>query len=111
LSRCPQRFLWIGGIQDRIQNAIQILVDLRVEKPNDSNALFVKLDLTIQVVRLGKVASMAGTIQLDGEVGFGAKEIDDSLSDWNLPAKFQSTQFSISQMRPKLPFMPGRNSS
>jgi hypothetical protein len=60
-----------------------------VIKPNDSNALFVKLDFTVQVVRLGKVASIARTIQLDSEMSFGTKEIDDAISDRNLASKLQ----------------------
>ena len=84
VSRRPQRSFRISRKQNRVQNTIEIPVYLAVVKPNGLNTLFVKLDFTIQVVRLGKVASMAGTIQLDGEMSFGTKEIDDAISYWNL---------------------------
>jgi hypothetical protein len=70
-----------------------------------------KLDFTIQVISLGKVASMTRTIQFDGEVGFVTKEIDDAISDRNLASEFQAAQFSITQLPPKSLLMTGRDSS
>jgi hypothetical protein len=96
LSRRPQRFLWIGGVENRVENAFEVLIYLAVEKPDDPNALFVKVDFTIQIGGLSKVACMPGAIEFNSEVSFGAEEVDDSVADGNLPAEFQTTQLPVS---------------
>jgi hypothetical protein len=47
LLRWPQRFLWVSRVDNRVENAAEILEDFVVPKPQDANALFVKLEVAI----------------------------------------------------------------
>jgi len=58
-------------------------------------------EITIQIICLRRMSIVSRTVQLDHELCVRAVEIQRSVAEWLLAAKFESCRFAISELRPE----------
>jgi hypothetical protein len=68
-----------------------------VVNTEDSNALFIKFDLPIEIGSLPAIARVVRAVQLNGKFGFAAEEVHDPVPERMLPAKLQIRHLAVAQ--------------
>lgn len=79
---------------DDLHDRLAIPFNVGVSEPQDSEILHPKPSIA------GGVIVMKRPVRLDDQPMPEAEEVDDVSADWDLPAKFQAGQPSVSQQVP-----------
>ena len=88
-------------VPNHFQHSVEVVVNLRIQEPEDLNPKRLNVFLALSVVFAGARLKVAVPIELDSQLGLDREEINHKWSDTILTAKLASKQLASFEPRPE----------
>ena len=94
-------------MDDRLDDAVKVLLNLRVPEPQGDEAYVLEPLITNAIMDRLMIRGMVAAIQLNCEARFQAREIEDISDHRHLPPEMQALRSQSTEGEPQPDLLPG----